>query len=321
MERLFSVYNFGHLILEFVSNFGFRASDLLTICDGKAMEKQLRKVLRVIEPEPVIEGAGVRLKRSIATAALDNLDPFLLFDHFGSKNPADYIKGFPMHPHRGIETVTYMIQGVVDHRDSIGNAGSIASGDVQWMTSGGGIMHEEMPRAGDDEMIGFQLWVNLPARLKMCRPRYQNIVADDIPQITGSDGVKIKLIAGELADIRGPVTEIEADPTYLDVTVPPDTIYQQPVEKGHTAFAYVFEGQGLFGHEGALKTIGHPRLVEFGDGDFVVIQTTDSHVRFLLIFGRPLNEPIARHGPFVMNTREEIQQALQDLRNGTFVMK
>ena len=285
------------------------------------MDTKARKVRRIIEPQTVMEGAGVRLKRSIATATLDHLDPFLLFDHFGSKDPADYIKGFPMHPHRGIETVTYMIDGVVNHKDSIGNAGSISSGDVQWMTSGGGIMHEEMPQAGQAEMIGFQLWVNLPAKLKMCRPRYQNILADDIPKITRKDGVKIKLIAGEAADIRGPVTEIEADPTYLDVTVPQDTIFQQPVEKGQTAFAYVFEGQGLFGREGALKTIGHPRLVEFGDGGFVVIKTTDSHVRFLLISGRPLNEPIARHGPFVMNTREEIQQALQDLRNGTFVMK
>lgn len=285
------------------------------------MNHRPRDVINVIEPQTVMEGAGVRLKRSIATATLDNLDPFLLFDHFGSKNPADYIKGFPMHPHRGIETVTYMIQGVVDHKDSIGNAGSITSGDLQWMTSGGGIMHEEMPQAGDDEMIGFQLWVNLPARLKMCRPRYQNILADGIPQITGSDGVKIKLIAGEAADFRGPVTKIEADPTYLDVTVPQDTIFRQPVEEGHTAFAYVFEGQGLFGHEGGVKTIGHPRLVVFSDGDSVIIKTTDSHVRFLLISGKPLNEPIARHGPFVMNTREEIQQALQDLRNGTFVVK
>ena len=224
-----------------------------------------------------------------------------------------------MHPHRGIETVTYMIKGVVDHKDSIGNAGSIASGDVQWMTSGGGIMHEEMPRAGWDELIGFQLWVNLPARLKMCRPRYQNIPADDIPRIIAKDGVKIKLIAGKVANMRGPVTEIEADPTYLDVTVPQNTSFKQPVERGHTAFAYAFEGQGQFGKPGAGKAVEHPQLVEFGDGDFVTAKTNSRHLRFLLISGKPLNEPIARHGPFVMNTREEIQQALQDLRDGTFV--
>ena len=283
------------------------------------MSKQQREVRRIIEPQTVMEGAGVRLKRCIATATLDNLDPFLLFDHFGSKDPADYIKGFPMHPHRGIETVTYMIQGVVNHKDSIGNAGSITSGDVQWMTSGGGIMHEEMPQAGQEEMIGFQLWVNLPAKQKMSRPRYQNIFADQIPQITRDDGAKIRVIAGAVDDVRGPVTEIEADPIYLDITVPQNSVFQHPVQRGHTAFAYVFEGQGGFGGAGDEKTIAHPRLLEFGDGDFVSAQATDPHVRFLLVSGKPLNEPIARYGPFVMNTQEEIQQALADLRNGTFV--
>jgi hypothetical protein len=182
-------------------------------------------------------------------------------------------------------------------------------------------MHEEMPRAGEKEMIGFQLWVNLPARLKMCQPRYQNILADSIPQILREDGVRIKLIAGEVGGIRGPVAEIEADPTYMDITVPESTVFEHPVEKGHTAFAYVFEGQGLFGYKDAEMAIGHPRLVELSDGDFVAVKTSESHVRFLLISGRPLNEPIARHGPFVMNTQEEIQQALQDLRDGTFVVK
>ncbi|CAB1062493.1 Pirin [Olavius sp. associated proteobacterium Delta 1] len=283
------------------------------------MNKQLRTVINVVEPQTVMEGAGVRLKRSIATATLDNLDPFLLFDHFGSKDPADYIKGFPMHPHRGIETVTYMIQGAVNHKDSIGNAGSISSGDVQWMTSGGGIMHEEMPQPGQDEMIGFQLWVNLPARLKMSQPRYQDIFADQIPIVTRADGVKILVIAGEVDDVRGPVTEIEADPIYMDITVPQGGEFKQPVARGHTAFAYVFEGQGLFGSNGNEKAINHPRLVEFGDGDYVTVKATDQHVRFLLVSGKPLNEPIARYGPFVMNTQEEIQQALEDLRNGTFV--
>lgn len=283
------------------------------------MNNQLRKVINVVEPQTVMEGAGVKLKRSIATATLDNLDPFLLFDHFGSKDPADYIKGFPMHPHRGIETVTYMIQGVVHHKDSIGNAGSISSGDVQWMTSGGGIMHEEMPQSGQDEMIGFQLWVNLPAKQKMCKPRYQNIYADQIPQVARADGIKIKIIAGKVDDVRGPVTEIEADPIYLDVTVPQNVVFKHQIESDHTVFAYVFEGAGRFGNDTAEKEINHPRLLEFSEGDYVAARTTDQHVRFLLVAGKPLNEPIARHGPFVMNTQEEIQQALVDLRNGTFV--
>ncbi len=283
------------------------------------MNNQSRKVVNVVEPQNVLEGAGVRLKRSIATASLDNLDPFLLFDHFGSKNPADYIKGFPMHPHRGIETVTYMIQGVVNHKDSIGNSGSISSGDVQWMTSGGGIMHEEMPQPGQDEMIGFQLWVNLPARLKMCRPRYQDISAEKIPLVTRADGVKIRVIAGEADGVRGPVAEIEANPTYLDITIPERGDFEHPIERGHTAFAYVFEGQGQCASDGKDKLINHPRLVELGDGDYVTVKATEQHVRFLLVSGKPLKEPIARYGPFVMNNREEIQQALEDLRNGTFV--
>jgi redox-sensitive bicupin YhaK (pirin superfamily) len=283
------------------------------------MSDQLRKVTNIVEPQTVLEGAGVRLKRSIATAALDNLDPFLLFDHFGSKDPDDYIKGFPMHPHRGIETVTYMIKGIVNHKDSIGNAGSISSGDVQWMTAGGGIMHEEMPQPGPEEMIGFQLWVNLPARLKMCQPRYQEISAGQIPQVTRPDGVKILIIAGAVDGARGPITDIEADPIYLDITVPQNVEFKHPVKKGHTAFAYVFEGRGLFGGNDSEKAVNHPRLVEFGDGDHVAARAADQHVRFLFVSGKPLNEPIARYGPFVMNTQQEIQQALEDLRNGTFV--
>ena len=283
------------------------------------MSNQPRNVINVVEPQTVMEGAGVRLKRSIATATLDHLDPFLLFDHFGSKDPADYVKGFPLHPHRGIETVTYMIQGSVDHKDSLGNAGRITSGDVQWMTSGGGIMHEEMPQAAPDEMIGFQLWVNLPAKLKMCKPRYQNILSNQIPQVARADGVKIIVIAGEVDGTRGPVTEIEADPIYLDITIPQHAAFKLPIARGHTAFAYVFEGSGKFGGNGINMEITQPRLVEFGDGDYVAANATDQHVRFLLVSGKPLNEPIARHGPFVMNTQEEIQQALADLRDGTFV--
>jgi redox-sensitive bicupin YhaK (pirin superfamily) len=285
------------------------------------MESQLRKVLNIIEPQPVLEGAGVRLKRSIATRALDNIDPFLLFDHFGSRNPEDYIKGFPMHPHRGIETVTYMIEGVVNHKDSIGNSGSIGAGDIQWMTSGSGIMHEEMPRAQQGEMKGFQLWVNLPAKLKMMKPRYQNISSDQIPEINRDDGIKIRVIAGEVDDVRGPVAEIVAESTYLDVTIPSKRHFSHPTPRGHAAFAYVFEGQGTFGKNGEEEKIivNSNRLVIFADGHYINANTLDQPMRFLLISGKPLNEPIARYGPFVMNTQREIEQALEDLKNGTFV--
>ena len=289
------------------------------------MNHQLRMVIQIIEPQPVLEGAGVRLKRSIATRALDHVDPFLLFDHFGSANPEDYIKGFPMHPHRGIETVTYMIEGHVNHKDSIGNSGSINAGDVQWMTSGSGIMHEEMPQAQTGEMVGFQLWVNLPAELKMMAPRYQNIESNQIPVINREDGVKIRVIAGKVDNIRGPVAEIVAEPTYLDVTIPPDSSFSHPVRRGHAAFTYVFEGTGYFGANNEeyenRNTISQPRLVVFGDGDYIGVNTADQPVRFLLISGQPLNEPIARYGPFVMNTQAEIEQALEDLKNGTFVKR
>ena len=285
------------------------------------MNNQPRKVIEVIKPQTVIEGAGVKLKRSIATATLDNLDPFLLFDHFGSSDPNDYIKGFPMHPHRGIETVTYMIEGLVNHKDSMGNSGSISGGDAQWMTAGGGIMHEEMPQPGKRDMVGFQLWVNLPARLKMTTPRYQNIVSEQIPEITRTDGVIIRVIAGEVDGIRGPVTEIFADPTYLDVLIPANGAFSHPIEKGHTAFAYAFGGEGVFGAGGRQKgeMVTQPRLVVMSDTGFFEARATEPYVRFLLISGKPLKEPIARYGPFVMNTQDEIQQALEDLKNGTFV--
>ena len=285
------------------------------------MEKQPRQVVKTIEPQTVMEGAGVRLKRSIATATLDHLDPFLLFDHFGSDNPEDYIKGFPMHPHRGIETVTYMINGHVNHKDSIGNSGSISSGDIQWMTAGGGIMHEEMPQPAQGEMVGFQLWVNLPAKLKMTTPRYQDITANQIPKVTREDGVKIRVIAGEVDGVRGAISEIYADPAYLDVSIPTNGSFSHPVEKGHTAFAYVFEGRGFFGtpETAPENSVSQPGLVVLGEGDYIQASATSEPVRFLLVSGKPLNEPIARYGPFVMNTQEEIQQALKDLRNGTFV--
>jgi redox-sensitive bicupin YhaK (pirin superfamily) len=287
----------------------------------REMEYQQRQIQEIVVPQAVVEGAGVRLKRSIATRTLDYVDPFLLFDHFGSDNPADYLAGFPMHPHRGIETVTYMLAGAVQHRDSLGNAGVIGSGDVQWMTAGGGIMHEEMPQPRQGQMAGFQLWVNLPARLKMTRPRYQEIASAAIPELQREDGVKIRVIAGAADGVRGPVTEIAADPMYMDVTVPAQGTFSQPVPRGHSALAYVFEGEGSFadGAVGAETAITNPRLVVFADGDYVQVRTSGKPVRFLLISGQPLNEPIARYGPFVMNTVQEIQQALMDLRNGTFV--
>ena len=285
------------------------------------MSTQSREVIEIIKPQTVMEGAGVRLRRSIATATLDHLDPFLLFDHFGSDNPEDYIKGFPMHPHRGIETVTYMINGHVNHKDSIGNSGSIHSGDIQWMTAGGGIMHEEMPQPAQGEMVGFQLWVNLPAELKMTTPRYQDISSNQIPELSREDGVKIRVIAGEVNGVRGAVSEIYADPTYLDVSIPPRGAFSHPVQRGHRAFAYVFEGRGIFGtdEKAPENSISQPGLVVFDDGDYIQAGTVNKPVRFLLVSGKPLNESIARYGPFVMNTQEEIQQALDDLRNGTFV--
>ena len=280
-----------------------------------------REVAKTITPQFVIEGAGVRLKRSIATATLDYLDPFLLFDHFGSHNPRDYLAGFPMHPHRGIETVTYMLAGLVHHRDSMGNGGTIGAGDVQWMTAGRGIMHEEMPKPVEGMMGGFQLWVNLPAKLKMTAPRYQGIDAADIPAVHLDDGSVIRVIAGLAANVRGPVTEIAADPEYLDVTVAAHSVFEQPVARGHTAFAYVFEGDGVFGggDAGSGAMVAATTMAILGDGDVVRVRTGDTPARFLLVSGKPLGEPIARYGPFVMNTREEIAQALRDLQDGTFV--
>jgi len=278
----------------------------------------------------VIEGAGVRLRRSIATATLDYLDPFLLLDNFESDDPDDYLAGFPWHPHRGIETVTYMLAGEVDHRDSIGNAGMIGAGDVQWMTAGGGIMHEEMPRPGaDGRMGGFQLWVNLPAELKMTRPRYQDLGAAEIPEVRRADGTVIRVVAGEVDGVTGAVTEIYAEPEYLDVSLPAGVSFSQPVPPGHSAFAYAFEGEGQFGvgcelgYRGDLdgELLVAPRMAVFGDGDEVRVEAGDRPVRFLLVSGKPLGEPIARYGPFVMNTREELQLALRDLQSDTFVWR
>ncbi len=285
------------------------------------MKSLPRKIEAIIEPEPVVEGAGVRLKRSIATQRLDYLDPFLLLDHFASSNPRDYEAGFPLHPHRGIETVTYVLRGEVHHKDTLGNSGSIGAGDVQWMTAGRGIMHEEMPQVRPEGIAGFQLWVNLPAKLKMTKPRYQDIRSGEIPEIKKDNGARIRVITGTVDGVSGPVTGIAANPIYLDVFVPAHALFTQSIHRGHTAFAYVFEGEAQFaGDEKEDSTmISHPRLVVLGEGDYVKVVTDATPVRFLLVSGKPLLEPIARYGPFVMNTQEEIEQTLQELRQGTFV--
>ena len=294
------------------------------------MDPEPRHVYDNITPQPVMEGAGVRLKSSIGGFQLDYLDPFLLLDHFGSDDPADYLAGFPWHPHRGIETVTYMLAGEVDHRDSIGNAGSIGPGDVQWMTAGGGIMHEEMPQPGDDDkMGGFQLWVNLPAARKMDAPRYQDVTAATIPEVRRDDGTVVRVVAGSVDGVEGPVREIVAEPEYLDVSLPAHGRFTQPVPRGHSAFAYVFDGEGRFGvtgdggyrAEGAGVLAEAPHLLLFADGDEVRVETDEQPARFLLVSGKPLGEPISRYGPFVMTTRTEIEQALRDLRADEFVWR
>ena len=280
------------------------------------MDGTTRKISKIIEPQAVVEGAGVRLKRSIGTHTLDYLDPFLLLDHFQSKNPADYQAGFPLHPHRGIETVTYLLAGAVRHRDSVGNAGEIGPGDLQWMTAGRGIMHEEMPQVRPEGVAGFQLWVNLPAKQKMIAPRYQNVNANEIAEIKREGGAKIRVIAGKVDGVVGPISGIAAEPTYLDVAVAPHGSFSLPIPRGHSAFAYVFEGEGKFGPE--KRSVTTPRLVVWDDGDSVEVRTEESAVRFLLVSGKPLNEPIARYGPFVMNTKAEIEQTLRELQAGTF---
>ena len=284
---------------------------------------QYRTVSQIIEPNLVIEGAGVRLRRSIAPSRANRLDPFLLFDHVAFNDPIEGpISGFPMHPHRGIETVTYMLEGSVHHRDSLGNAGLIGPGDVQWMTSGGGIMHEEMPRRSPEgNVFGFQLWVNLPAALKMSQPHYQEVSEDSIP-IVERDGAKVRVVAGEFDGVQGPVAEIAANPVYFDVQLSPATQFVQPIPEGHTTVAYVFNGRGTFGldADNLGENVEAVNMVVFNDGYQLKVQAPpDASVRFMLIAGEPFEEPIVPYGPFVMNTEAEIKQALADLRNGTFV--
>jgi quercetin 2,3-dioxygenase len=278
-----------------------------------------RSVVRVVAPRPVTEGAGVHLVRSIGTPELDNLDPFLLLDNFESVMPSDYQAGFPYHPHRGIETVTFVRKGEVKHRDSLGHAGSITAGDIQWMTSGSGILHEEMPQVRPEGIAGLQLWLNLPAKEKMTRPKYRDLDTSRLEELETDTGAKIRVIAGEAAGGRlvGPVDGLSVNPKFIDVVLPPDTSFREAVEQGHTAFAYVEHGELFFGP--AKTRVEGPSLVIFGDGEAVEVSTGDKGGNFLLAAARPLHEPIARYGPFVMNTRSEIEQTLRDLRTGHFI--
>ena len=278
----------------------------------------LRKISQTIEPQNAIEGAGVRLRRSIAPRVSNLFDPFLLFDHFAFNDPIEGpLRGFPYHPHRGIETVTYMLEGSTAHRDSLGNAGLIGPGDVQWMSSGRGILHEEMPRRGPSGNIyGFQLWVNLPAAQKMGQPRYQEVNASTIP-VVEKDGATIRIVAGEVDGVHGPVTEIAASPLYMDVKLAPGSKFIYPVPSGHTALAYVFEGTGEFSNE-VVESVSMVVFNDDGDQLEVKSDAAGTGVRFMFIAGAPFKEPIVPYGPFVMNTVAEIQQTIADLRSGNF---
>lgn len=297
----------------------------------------LRPVKRVTPAKPTIEGAGVKLHRAFGFGDTRAFDPFLLFDDFRNENPGDYLAGFPWHPHRGIETITYVLAGTVDHSDSLGNRGKLGAGDVQWMTAGSGIMHQEMPK-GDDRgrMHGFQLWANLPSSLKMTAPRYQDIPAAEVPEIVDDDGTVVRVVVGDFWGRRGPVDGIAADPSYLDVSVPPGQRKTLPVETTRHAFAYVFAGSGSFRDAsrpfGVLtekgtpeeeyvvrETTGNRSLVLFDSGDAVTVQAGEEGIRFLLVSGKPIEEPVAWYGPIVMNTRAELEEAVRDLQNGTFI--
>ena len=278
-----------------------------------------RKIKKVFRSKQTIEGAGVHLKRAFGFSEAGQFDPFLLMDDFRSENPNHYSKGFPWHPHRGIETITYILQGKVEHGDSLGNSGIIDSGDVQWMTAGSGIIHQEMPK-GDTSgrMEGFQLWANLPAAEKMMPPRYRDVKSDEIPLITLENGVQIKIICGRVNNVQGPVRDIMIDPEYLDITVPAHTDYEHPTKPGHTVFAYVIGGRGYFGME-TDPLADNGTIILFTDGNTVHIKTGDDSIRFLLISGKPLDEPVAWHGPIVMNTQEELRLAFDEYQKGTFL--
>jgi quercetin 2,3-dioxygenase len=297
----------------------------------------IRPVKRIVQSQPAREGAGVKLHRAFGFGETGEFDPFLLLDDFRNDRPDDYLAGFPWHPHRGIETITYVLAGTVEHGDSLGNRGKLTAGDIQWMTAGSGILHQEMPQ-GDDRgrMHGFQLWANLPSSLKMTAPRYQDIKAGEIPEIVDDDGTRVRVISGDFWGKRGPVEGVAADPRYLDVFIPPYRLKTLPVEIGHHAFAYVFEGSGHFrsasqpmgvltekqvdgGEVVVREKTGNRALVVFDTGDEVTVQASEQGIRFLLVSGRPIREPVAWYGPIVMNSRSELQQAISELREGTFI--
>jgi hypothetical protein len=296
----------------------------------------LRPVREIIQTTPTIEGAGVKLQRAFGFGNTKDFDPFLLLDDFRNDSPGDYLAGFPWHPHRGIETITYVLAGSVEHGDSLGNKGKMTAGDVQWMTAGSGILHQEMPK-GDAQgrMHGFQLWANLPSSLKMTDPRYQDIPASAIPEVTDDDGTRVRVVSGEFWGKRGPVEGVAADPSYLDISVPPGRKKRLKVETTRNAFAYVFAGSGTFRDasdpQGVLTESGsdpnsparydasNHSLVLFDRGDEVVVRAGDEGIRFLLVSGKPIEEPVAWYGPIVMNTRDQLEQAVSELRAGTFI--
>ena len=277
-----------------------------------------RTIDKIFKSKPTIEGAGVHLKRAFGNNEVTLLDPFLLLDDFRSTNPDDYIAGFPWHPHRGIETVTYMLEGTVEHGDSMGNKGIIRAGDLQWMTAGNGIIHQEMPKGINGHMGGFQLWVNLPSTHKMMEPRYREIKNEEVKEVLIDKGIKIRVISGEVGSIKGPVRDLVVDVEYLDITIASGIEFEHNIKKGHKAFAYVIDGSGYF-EPGNIVSIGKDHLVIFKDGDNVKIKANDKELRFLLISGKPLGEPVAWYGPIVMNTREELEIAFEEYRNGTFI--
>jgi redox-sensitive bicupin YhaK (pirin superfamily) len=297
---------------------------------------ETRKIAKVLRSKPTIEGAGVHLKRAFGFSQVPDFDPFLMLDDFRSTNPEHYLKGFPWHPHRGIETVTYMLNGNVEHGDSMGNKGIIAPGDVQWMTAGSGVIHQEMPR-GDrtGSMGGFQLWANLPRAHKMMDPRYREVKSGEIPEVVLENGTKVRIICGKIRGKTGPVRDIVTDPEYLDVTVPPRSEFMHPTERGHTVLSYVIDGKGYFcegkkpfsyEQEGVNyfdmnrdPLLGDGDLVLFHDGDQLLVSTDRDPVRFLLMAGRPIREPVAWYGPIVMNTNEELRIAFEEYNNGTFI--
>jgi redox-sensitive bicupin YhaK (pirin superfamily) len=298
----------------------------------------LRSIRKVWRSRPTIEGAGVHLKRAFGNQEVPLLDPFLLLDDFRSDDPSKYLPGFPWHPHRGIETITYVLEGHVEHGDSMGNRGDITAGDVQWMTAGGGIVHQEMPK-GDAKgrMGGFQLWANLPASHKMMDPRYRDVKRSEIPEVSVEGGAKVKIVCGRVNGAQGPVRDIVTDPEYLDVAVPKGARFTHPVKKGHTVFAYVVEGSAYFdaGRDPYAREevgrnyfdmereclCGAETLVHYGDGDGVSITAEKEPVRFLLVSGKPIGEPVAWYGPIVMNTEEEIRIAFEEYRKGTFIKR